>query len=116
MKTKDGFEISIGMTVYDNWGEPREVTAFIGWPKPVSIYHNALDNKGFIQHVKPETVFGSQKNALNHHLQYITRKAWELEKEARQYRERETKAREQITELEKQEEISRQLENFENED
>lgn len=121
LKTKDGVEINQNDTVYDNWGKPLTVTAIIrdwqGNPKSIYLIPKNKEDGTMIRHVCSNTVYSSQINALNCHLEYVTRKVWELEREAQSWRNHENESRLKIIELEKIEEQKRQaLENEEDTD
>src|ERR1700761_6457589 len=101
MKTKDGFEITRGAIVYNNWGEPRKISLISSFDSNKHAWHTNMDGRDIQGYTENGLwpLYYSQKTALENHLKHITRKAWELEKEAREWRERESKARLQIIEL-----------------
>lgn len=110
LKTNDGFEIKAGEMVYDKWGQSRYIT---GITDQNSAYTICADTKGDVRHEAGKYLYGSEKNALNNHLEWVTRKAWEAEQQAHGWREQETKMRLRIVELEKKEEEKQQGEEME---
>lgn len=106
MISADNQEIKVGDVVYNRWGEAERITGESHCKN--SVYCNRVEGNN-VTHVLANTLYKSQIAALERHVAWVAKTAFQLELEAKGFRMQEEKIRARINELEKAEALARQL-------
>jgi len=106
MISADNKEFKVGDVVFNRWGEAEKVTSASHCKDAV---YTSRINGPHIGHVAANTLYVSQKAALEHHVAWVARQAFEAEQQAVNFREQEKEIRRLITVIEKEEEQARRL-------
>lgn len=106
MISADNKEIKVGDVVFNRWGEAERITSTSSTAKE-AVYCNRVEG-GNVSHVLANTLYKSEKAALENEVAWIARKAFEAEQTANGLRTQEGRVRVRIVELEKEEEAERQ--------